>query len=65
VANAVWFAVEWMPGLGFHPAQPGIATNTDCSMVALCLAASFALLGVTYRIAAGGTRRPAVASSAA
>jgi len=44
-----WFVVAWVPGLGFQWSQPGLATATDWSMVALGLAALAALGSIVWR----------------
>ena len=31
--SVLWFVIAWVPGLGFHDAQPGIAITTDWGMV--------------------------------
>ena len=43
-ASLAWFAIAWVPGLGFRPAQPGIAVVTDWPMVLLGVA-SLAIVG--------------------
>jgi hypothetical protein len=37
-ATLLWFAIEWLPGLSFRWAQPGLANSTDWPMVGLALA---------------------------
>lgn len=34
-AALAWFAIEWLPGLGFRWAQPGLATSTNWTMIGL------------------------------
>jgi hypothetical protein len=38
-ASVAWFGLEWLPGLGFHWAQPGLATSTDWTIVGLGMVA--------------------------
>jgi len=47
-ASLAWFAVCWLPGLGFHPGSGGQGAHprVDAGMVAVCLA-GLAVLGVT------------------
>jgi hypothetical protein len=34
-AALVWFGLLWLPGLGFHPAQPGLVVTADWGMIGL------------------------------
>lgn len=55
-ANVVWFAILYLPGLGYQPLQPGIAVASDWPMIALGLV-SLAGLGVALgRSASHGPR---------
>ncbi len=52
-AALAWFALEWLPGLGFRWAQPGLATSTDWPMVGLAAAS---LAGIGLRLVRTRTR---------
>jgi len=66
-ASAAWFAICWVPGLGFHPAQarsPG-SQPTDLAMVCVCVLALVALAvicAVAGRQPAAGDSEMAAAS---
>ena len=60
-ASFLWFVIAWVPGLGFHDAQPGIATPTDWGMVSLGIVSVCAigiLLSRIARTSAGTSRGP-------
>jgi hypothetical protein len=49
--NALWFALCWIPGLGFRPALPeGTFMRVDGAMVGLCVVAVSGLAWVALRI---------------
>lgn len=43
--NAIWFIIDWIPGITFRTVQPGIATHPDWSMVTL---SAMALAGIVW-----------------
>lgn len=60
-ASVLWFVIAWVPGLGFHDAQPDIATPTDWGMVALMIVSVCAMGILVARIgrtSAGTPRMP-------
>jgi hypothetical protein len=49
--NAVWFAICWIPGLGFRPALPeGTFVRVDGAMVGVCVVAVAGLVWASLRM---------------
>jgi hypothetical protein len=43
-ASLVWFGLQYLPGLGFQPLQPGLAVTTEWPMIGLGLGSLAALI---------------------